>query len=181
MAAASVDRPTSPLRTGSDNAGSPERHSGSDASARRAASRLPDSCMTEQISILRPTGISRLIDLVETRLNPHACPPKNSRHCAKWQRGSCSKSIRPSTRRLIQIGYSTDRLGSLMLTHTGQLRLARGRYGPMASKRLNHSCRVQITLSIRLSDPGRGKRRDSMAHATAGHPLRFAMATEASG
>src|SRR6266481_8296528 len=37
----------------SDNAGLPERHSGGDASAGRAASRLLDSCMTEPISILR--------------------------------------------------------------------------------------------------------------------------------
>src|ERR1700675_1311988 len=59
MAPASLDRPASPLRTGSDNAGSPERHSGGDASARRAASRIPDSCMTDRNLILRPTGISK--------------------------------------------------------------------------------------------------------------------------
>jgi hypothetical protein len=59
MAPASLNRPTNPLLTGSDNAGSPERHSGSDASARRTASSVPDRCMTGQISILRPTADER--------------------------------------------------------------------------------------------------------------------------
>src|SRR6266481_10072272 len=84
MAAASVDRPTSPLRTGSDNAGSPERHSRIDASAQRTASRLPDSCMTEQISILRPTGAkvvsSPLAYLTMPLSSPRSPPPRRPLH-----------------------------------------------------------------------------------------------------
>ena len=47
---------------------SPKRHSGSDASARRTASRLLDSCMKEQISILRPTLSLRRARSVHGRL-----------------------------------------------------------------------------------------------------------------
>src|ERR1700687_1540899 len=68
MAPASLDRPASPLRTGSDNAGSPERHSGGDASARRAASRIPDSCMTDRILILRPTALPDTADATKTQM-----------------------------------------------------------------------------------------------------------------
>src|SRR4029077_4723020 len=83
MAPASLDKPASPLRTGSDNAGLPERHCGGDASAGRAASHLPDSCMTEPISILRPTP--RQCDIIEARPSDFTIPAfvlRGGRHMA---------------------------------------------------------------------------------------------------
>jgi hypothetical protein len=56
MAPASLDRPASPLRYDPTNAAPSERHGRGDAGAGRAVSRLPDSCMTEPVSILRPTA-----------------------------------------------------------------------------------------------------------------------------
>jgi hypothetical protein len=49
MAPASLNRPASPLRSGPNSAGPSERHCRGDAGAGRAASRLPDSCLTEPI------------------------------------------------------------------------------------------------------------------------------------
>jgi hypothetical protein len=72
MAPASVGRPASPLRTGSDNAGSPELHSCGDASARRAASRIPDSCVTDRILILRPTAAGAVSTTTRRSPSPHA-------------------------------------------------------------------------------------------------------------